>query len=143
MGRGGRRRSGAVPAIGGYPDTSLIGLSGLERMRAFRDGRVPFPPILYLHEIPLHRLRRHRRLQDAGFALVRERDGNHPGGMAAVLADALLGTALDSDLPPGIAYTTAEMSLTFCAQHPIRKRRSAPAASSSTVRAPSASPRRF
>jgi hypothetical protein len=27
------------PAIGGYPDPALIGLSGLERMRAFREGR--------------------------------------------------------------------------------------------------------
>ena len=41
-----------------------------------------------------------------------------PGGMAAVLADAPLGTALDTDLPPGVAYTTAEMSLTFL--RPVR-----------------------
>jgi uncharacterized protein (TIGR00369 family) len=107
------------PAIGGYPDTSLIGLSGLERMRAFRDGRVPFPPILYLTEIPLTTV----SAGTAGFKMpaspwFANATGIIPGGMAAVLADAPLGTALDSDLPPGIAYTTAEMSLTFL--RPVR-----------------------
>lgn len=107
------------PAIGGYPDPSLIGLSGLERMRAFREGRVPFPPIFYLTEIPFTNV----SAGHAGFEMpaspwFANATGIIPGGMAAVLADAPLGTALDTDLPPGVAYTTAEMSLTFL--RPVR-----------------------
>ena len=102
------------PAIGGYPDPSFIGLSGLERMRAFREGRVPFPPIFYLTEIPFTSV----SAGHAGFEMpaspwFANATGLIPGGMAAVLADAPLGTALDTDLPPGVGYTTAEMSLTF------------------------------
>jgi uncharacterized protein (TIGR00369 family) len=107
------------PAIGGYPDPALIGLSGLERMRAFREGRVPFPPIFYLTEIPFTDV----SAGTAGFEMpaspwFANATGIIPGGMAAVLADAPLGTALDTDLPPGVAYTTAEMSLTFL--RPVR-----------------------
>lgn len=107
------------PAIGGYPDPSMIGLSGLDRMRAFREGRVPFPPIFYLTEIPFTEVSR----GSTGFKMpaspwFANAAGIIPGGMAAVLADAPLGTALDTDLPPGVAYTTAEMSLTFL--RPVR-----------------------
>lgn len=107
------------PAIGGYPDPSLIGLSGLEWMRAFREGRAPFPPIFYLTEIGFTEF-------SAGYGAFEmpaspwyaNATGLIPGGMAAVLADAPLGTALHTDLPPGVAYTTAEMSLTFL--RPVR-----------------------
>jgi uncharacterized protein (TIGR00369 family) len=107
------------PAIGGYPDPSLIGLSGLERMKVFREGRVPFPPIFYLTEIPFTNV----SVGHAGFEMpaspwFANATGIIPGGMAAVLADAPLGTALDTDLPPGVGYTTAEMSLTFL--RPVR-----------------------
>jgi uncharacterized protein (TIGR00369 family) len=105
--------------IGGYPDPAWIGVSGLDRMRAFREGRVPFPPIFYLTEMPFREV-------SAGYTAFEmptspwfaNATGLIPGGMAAVLADAPLGTALDTDLPPGVAYTTAEMSLTFL--RPVR-----------------------
>ncbi|MGH2984306.1 MAG: hypothetical protein ACRDK5_08640, partial [Solirubrobacterales bacterium] len=44
------------PAIGGYPDPATFGLSGLERMRAGRDRRIPIPPIAYLLEFPFREL---------------------------------------------------------------------------------------
>jgi uncharacterized protein (TIGR00369 family) len=105
--------------IGGYPDPSLIGLSGLERMRAFREGRVPFPPIFYLTEMPFTDLSAgHASFKMPASPWFVNATGIIPGGMAAVVADAPLGVALDSDLPPGVAYTTAEMSLTFL--RPVR-----------------------
>jgi uncharacterized protein (TIGR00369 family) len=107
------------PPIGSYPDPALIGLSGFERMRAFLEGRVPFPPIFYLTEIPFTNVSRgHAGFKMPASPWFANATGIIPGGMAAVLADAPLGTALDTDLPPGVAYTTAEMSLTFL--RPVR-----------------------
>lgn len=36
------------PVRGGYPGSALIGLSGLERLRAWVKGRMPNPPIHHL-----------------------------------------------------------------------------------------------
>jgi uncharacterized protein (TIGR00369 family) len=107
------------PAIGGYPDPSVIGLSGLERMRAFREGRMPFPPIFYLTEIPFVDVSAgHASFEMPASPWFANATGLIAGGMGAVLADAPLGIALDTDLPPGVGYTTAEMSLTFL--RPVR-----------------------
>jgi uncharacterized protein (TIGR00369 family) len=115
----GVKRIWEEPAIGGYPDPALIGLSGLKRMRAFREGRVPFPPIFYLTEIPFIDVSAgHASFEMPASPWFANATGLIAGGMAAVLADAPLGTALDTDLPPGVAYTTAEMSLTFL--RPVR-----------------------
>jgi uncharacterized protein (TIGR00369 family) len=107
------------PAIGSYPDPAWIGLSGLERMQAFREGRVPLPPISYLTEILFTNVSAgHVGFQMPASPWFANATGIIPGGIAAVLADAPLGSALDTDLPAGVAYTTAEMSLTFL--RPVR-----------------------
>jgi uncharacterized protein (TIGR00369 family) len=107
------------PAIGGYPDQAMVGLSGLEWMRAFREGRAPFPPIFYLTEIAFREFSAgHGAFEMPASPWYANATGLIPGGMAAVLADAPLGTALHTDLPPGVAYATAEMSLTFL--RPVR-----------------------
>jgi uncharacterized protein (TIGR00369 family) len=91
------------PVIGTYPDPSWIGLSGLERMQAFREGRVPLPPIVYLTEILFTSVSAgHVGFQMPASPWFANATGLIPGGMAAVLADAPLGSALDTDLPPGI-----------------------------------------
>jgi uncharacterized protein (TIGR00369 family) len=114
MGAGEEKPIWQQPVIGTYPDPSWIGLSGLERMQAFREGRVPLPPIVYLTEILFTSVSAgHVGFQMPASPWFANATGLIPGGMAAVLADAPLGSALDTDLPPGIAYTTAEMSLTF------------------------------
>jgi uncharacterized protein (TIGR00369 family) len=107
------------PAIGGYPDPAFFGLSGLERMRAARDGRAPIPPIAYLLEFPFRELSKGA----AGFEIpaspwFSNSAGLIPGGMLAVLADAPLGASIHTELSPGVAFTTAEISLTFL--RPVR-----------------------
>jgi uncharacterized protein (TIGR00369 family) len=113
----GDAKVGAVwqePHLGGYPDPSNFGLSGLERMQAGREGRIPIPPIAYLLEFPFRELSR----GSASFEIpaspwFANSAGVIPGGMLAVLADAPLGASIHTELPPGVAFTTAEISLTF------------------------------
>jgi uncharacterized protein (TIGR00369 family) len=107
------------PAIGGYPDPATFGLSGLERMQSARDGRIPIPPIAYLLEFPFRAISK----GSASFEIpaspwFSNSAGLIPGGMLAVLADAPLGAAIHTELPPGVAFTTAEISLTFL--RPVR-----------------------
>lgn len=107
------------PAVGGYPDPSLLGLSGLERMRMAREGRTPIPPIAYLMEMPFAGLSEgHGAFAMPASPWFANATGLIPGGMLAVLADAPLGVALGSVLEPGVSYTTAELSLTFL--RPVR-----------------------
>jgi uncharacterized protein (TIGR00369 family) len=102
------------PAVGGYPDPATFGLSGLERMQASRGGRIPIPPIAYLLEFPFRELSKGA----ASFEIpaspwFANSAGLIPGGMLAVLADAPLGGAIHTEMPPGVAFTTAEISLSF------------------------------
>jgi uncharacterized protein (TIGR00369 family) len=115
----GERMVWEEPAIGGYPDPSSFGLSGLERMRAAREGRMPVPPLAYLLEFPFRELSR----GSAAFEIpaspwFANSAGVIPGGMLAVLADAPLGGSIHTELPPGVGFTTAEISLTFL--RPVR-----------------------
>ncbi len=107
------------PPLGGYPDPATFGLSGLERMQSARDGRIPIPPIAYLLEFPFRELSKGA----ASFEIpaspwFANSAGLIPGGMLAVLADAPLGASIHTELPPGVAFTTAEISLTFL--RPVR-----------------------
>jgi uncharacterized protein (TIGR00369 family) len=107
------------PAVGGYPDPATFGLSGLERMQSARDGRIPIPPIAYLLEFPFRSISKGA----ASFEIpaspwFSNSAGLIPGGMLAVLADAPLGASIHTELPPGVAFTTAEISLTFL--RPVR-----------------------
>jgi uncharacterized protein (TIGR00369 family) len=110
----GERMIWEEPAIGGYPDPVTFGLSGLERMQAGREGRIPIPPIAYLLEFPFRELSK----GTASFEIpaspwFANSAGLIPGGMLAVLADAPLGGAIHTEMPPGVAFTTAEISLSF------------------------------
>jgi uncharacterized protein (TIGR00369 family) len=108
------------PHLGGYPDPSWLGLSGLERMRLGREGgRVPFPPMSYLVEMGFAEVSK----GSATFTIpaspwFANTAGVIPGGMLAVLADAPLGASIHSEQPPGVTFTTAEISLTFL--RPVR-----------------------
>jgi uncharacterized protein (TIGR00369 family) len=102
------------PAIGGYPDQSLFGLPGIDRLRAGRELRMPVPPIAYLLEMPF----REFSIGHASFEMptslwFTNSAGVIPGGMLAVLADAPLGASIHTQCPPGVAFTTAEISLTL------------------------------
>jgi uncharacterized protein (TIGR00369 family) len=117
---GGEARIWEEPHLGGYPDPSWLALPGLERMKLGREaGRVPFPPMSYLVEMGFTELSR----GSAAFTIpaspwFANSAGVIPGGILAVLADAPLGAAVHSELPPGVAFTTAEISMTFL--RPVR-----------------------
>lgn len=102
------------PVRGGFPPPELFGLTGLEQMRSFVRGQTPRPPI--------HHLTGLRPTEaDPGsvtFAMpatpwLLSPPGVIQGGVLAVLADAPLGSAFHSVLPPATAYTTSELSMSF------------------------------
>jgi uncharacterized protein (TIGR00369 family) len=102
------------PAIGGYPDQSLFGLPGIDRLRAGRELRMPIPPIAYLVEMPFRDFSvGHASFEMPASPWFTNSAGVIPGGMIAVLADAPLGASIHTQCPPGVAFTTAEISLTF------------------------------
>ncbi len=101
-------------ALGDYPDPAMIGLSGLERLQAARQGRTPVPPIAYLVEMPFTELSEgHAGFEMPASPWFANAAAVIPGGMLAVLADAPLGASLGTTQAPGETFTTAEISLTF------------------------------
>ena len=114
MGESNEKMIWQEPPVGGYPDPSLIALPGIEQLRASREGRVPIPPIAYLMEIPFRELSEgHAGFEMPASPWLANSAGVIGGGVLAVLADAALGAPIHTELPPGVAYTTAEISLTL------------------------------
>ena len=106
-------------AVGGYPPPGILGLPGIERMRASREGRLPIPPIAYLMEMPFRELSvGHAGFEMAASPWFANSAGVIPGGILAVLADAGLGAPIHSELPAGVSFTTAELSMTLL--RPVR-----------------------
>ena len=102
------------PAPGGYPDPAMIGLSGMERLRAGRERRMPQAPIGYLTEVLFRELSKgHVGFEMPASPWFANSAGVIPGGMLTVLADAGFGAPIHSMLPPGVSFTTAELSLTM------------------------------
>jgi uncharacterized protein (TIGR00369 family) len=90
------------------------GLSGLEHLRAIRDGKLPPPPIAALMGFEPVEVEEGR----AVFAVTPEEFHYNPigvvhGGLAATLLDSAMGCAVQTTLPPGQAYTTLEVKVNF------------------------------
>lgn len=91
-----------------------LALSGLDYLRAMRDGRIPPPPIMALlganmAEVEPGRVR--MTLVPRGFhynplATVH-------GGVIATLLDSVMGCSVHSTLPAGTGYTTLEFKVNF------------------------------
>lgn len=102
------------PVRGSYPDPRLFGLSGLEQLRSFFAGLAPPPPLSYLTGMLLTEAEPGTATftMPAGEWLV-----SPPGyiqlGVLAMLADASLGCAVQTALPPATPYTTSDLSLSF------------------------------
>jgi uncharacterized protein (TIGR00369 family) len=87
-------------------------LSGLEYMRSLIAGDVPPPPISQLMDFDLLSV-------EEGEAVFRGIPGEQHlnpigsvhGGFAATLLDSALGCAVHTTLPPGVAYSTLELSV--------------------------------
>ncbi|MHB8670650.1 MAG: PaaI family thioesterase [Acidimicrobiales bacterium] len=107
------------PVRGGPAPAENLGLSGIEALRASISGRSVAPPLAHLFGT---------RFIEVGpgtatFALpvspwLIGPHGLVPTGVLAVLADAPMGCALMSELPPASPYTTSELSLTHL--RPVR-----------------------
>jgi len=88
------------------------GRSGLEVMQAMLRGELPYPPIAKTLDFMLLEIGAGRALfQGApGPAHLNPMGGIH-GGWYATLLDSALGCAVHTMMPPGRAYTTAELSV--------------------------------
>ena len=90
----------------------VLGKSGLELMQAMLRGELPYPPIARTLDFQLLEV-------DAGRAMFQGTPGPahlNPmgtvhGGWYATLLDSALGCAVHTMMPPGRAYTTAELSV--------------------------------
>jgi uncharacterized protein (TIGR00369 family) len=102
------------PVRGGYPDRSLVALSGLEQMRSFSQGLAPPPPLAHLFgTLPTAVAE-----GTASFALpispwLVSPTGAVAAGPVAVAADGALGCAVQTTLGPATLYTSSELSLTM------------------------------
>jgi uncharacterized protein (TIGR00369 family) len=102
----------AADAFGQAPAEVLAGLSGLEHLRAIRDGRLPAAPMAQKLDFALVEVD-HGRVVFEGrpSAAFYNPIGTVHGGWAATLLDSCMGCAAHSTLPPGSAYTTLEFKV--------------------------------
>jgi len=87
-------------------------LSGLEHLRALRDGRIPLAPIMELLCFQLVEVDEGRVV----FAALPAEYHYNPfslvhGGFAATLLDSAMGCAVHTTLPAGKGYTTVDLDI--------------------------------
>ena len=94
---------------GVIPLEDLAALSGLEVFQAFRDGRLPPPPVAALAQMRVAEVAEGRMTWETtppeGFI---NPMGQVHGGYAMTVLDSALGCAVHSALKPGQGYTTIE-----------------------------------
>jgi uncharacterized protein (TIGR00369 family) len=103
-----RSRFGVVPL------EQVRTMSGMDMLRAMREGRLPAPPICQSLDFDLAEVEFGRVVFEGRPA------GNHynplgtvHGGYTATLLDSCLGCAIHSTLPAGQGYTTVEVKVNF------------------------------
>lgn len=101
------------PAKGGYPDASMLALSGQERHRAGRERRTPYSPMSYLTQLRMTAGSRGHSEFEMPASPWFANSAGVIAGVLAVIGDAALGSVVHGDLPPGGLMTTAELSMTF------------------------------
>jgi uncharacterized protein (TIGR00369 family) len=105
-----RLDAGAGPGVA-RPD-QVVGRSGLETMQAMLRGELPYPPIARTLDFQLLEVGEGRALfQGTPGAAHLNPMGTIHGGWYATLLDSALGCAVNTMLPAGRAYTTAELSV--------------------------------
>lgn len=90
------------------------GMTGLEAMRAIRDGVLPPPPIAMLLRMSIHDLAEGR--VEFGCALdesVYNPIGVVHGGLVSTLLDTVAGCAVHTPLPQGVGYTSIELKVSY------------------------------
>ena len=99
---------------GGYPDPSLLALSGRERLTWWTRGGAPAPPLSRLTGAIYTRVgdgTASAEMPVSGWLL--NSAGVVGGGTLGILADVALGCSIETQIPPATPYTTAELSLSF------------------------------
>lgn len=118
----------ALPVLGTYPDPRTLRLSGMQRMDLIREGRSPRPPTHYWcgHAPTDWSPGRAAFAMPASpwFQITR---GLVSPGVVALPADAALGTAYATTMPPGLLTTTSELTINYL--RPVRMKRLAARAS--------------
>jgi len=89
-------------------------MSGIEMLRAMRDGVVPLAPICYtlnmtLTSVEVGRVEFSCRPDSSMYNPI----GSVHGGIACTLLDSVLGCAVHSTLEAGVSYTTIELKSNF------------------------------
>lgn len=108
------------PVRGFSPDIRLYALPGFEVTRSFVDGRSLPPPLHYLTGLQFEEVEKGRvRLSLPVTRWLMAPQGVLPGSVLCLLADAALGAAVSSALPPATPYTAAELSICFL--RPVRE----------------------
>jgi uncharacterized protein (TIGR00369 family) len=108
------RARAAVSGYGVSTREQIAGLSGVQMLQALIDGKLPAPPITKTLDFTLV-------LAEVGRVAFQGRPslahynpmGTVHGGWFATLLDSALGCVVQSMLPAGKAYTTAELKVNF------------------------------
>ncbi len=90
------------------------GMTGLEAMRAIRDGVLPPPPIAMLLRMSIHDIAEGR--VEFGCAVdesVYNPIGVVHGGLVCTLLDTVVGCAVHTTLPQGVGYTSIELKVSY------------------------------
>lgn len=103
---------GKGPGAGVATPEQVAGRSGLELMQAMLQGELPYPPIADTLNFTLMSAGDGTAIFQ-GTPLARHLNpmGTVHGGWYATLLDSALGCAVHTKMPPGRAYTTAELSV--------------------------------
>ena len=107
-----RARFDAGAGIGVARPDQLAGLDGLQVMQALLRGDLPAPPIGRTMDFLLMEVSRGRAVfQGTPGPQLLNPLGTVHGGWFATLLDSALGCAVHTMMPPGRAYTTAELGV--------------------------------
>jgi uncharacterized protein (TIGR00369 family) len=107
-----RTRLQAGPGPGVAQTDQLKGRSGLQMMQAMLAGEIPFAPIAHTLDFMLLEVAEGRAVfQGTPGPAHFNPMGTVHGGWFATLLDSALGCAVHTMMPPGRAYTTAELSV--------------------------------
>lgn len=107
-----RKRLAAGRGAGLASPEQVAGLSGLQAMHAMLAGELPYPHIADTMDFQLVEAAYGKAVFQGTPQLKHYNPlGSVHGGWYATLLDSALGCAVHTTLPPGMAYTTAEVSV--------------------------------
>jgi len=110
--RGHRRTAVRTRRIMSTEDDSNV--SGLQLLRAVKDGRTPPPPVWRLVNLRLAEVEEGRAVFELQFSESHyNRFGKVQGGIECPALDAATGYAVHSTLPAGLGYTTLELKVNY------------------------------